>query len=57
MRNTKIMRPKEVAESLSISLSTLWRWLDKKRIPEPIRLSSRVVVWREEDIQEMLNRK
>ena len=54
MQTTKTMRPKEVAATLNISLSTLWRWCEKKRLPEPIRLSSRVIVWREDDIEKLL---
>ena len=30
--------------------STIWLWVRQKKIPQPIKLSARVSVWRNEDL-------
>ena len=39
-----------------VCASTLWRWVRLGKFPKPIKLSSRVTVWRAEDVQAWLTR-
>jgi prophage regulatory protein len=39
---------------IPISKSTLWAWVQKGRFPRPIKLSSKVTVWRVEDVLAMI---
>ena len=41
----------EVAEQLSVSIRTVWRMVEEKRLPEPIRYSRKLVRWRMSDLQ------
>jgi len=45
-----ILRPKQLAEHLSVSLSTVWRLEKTDSFPKKIHLSSRTVGWLEEDV-------
>lgn len=49
-----IIRPKQLAEILGVSVVTLWRWRQAKIIPEPILLGVRFVGWKESTIIEWL---
>ena len=51
------IRTNELAEALSISLSTLWRYRKAGLIPDPIALGPRTVGWRLNDINNWLNEK
>jgi prophage regulatory protein len=45
------LRAKRAAEILGIGESTLWRWVkETPDFPQPIRLGSRVTVWRTADL-------
>lgn len=48
----RILRPKEVAQLLSISIPTLYRMMDE--LPPKIRVGKRAVGWRESEIQDWL---
>ena len=50
-----VLRAKAAADFLGIGLSTLWRWVSEKRLPQGIRLSARCTVWRLEDLENFLN--
>jgi len=50
----KIMRPKQVAQYLSLSLATLWRLNQKDDFPKKVQLSKRSVGWYLEDIDAWL---
>lgn len=39
---------------LNISKSTLWHWVKIGKLPQPIKLSERVTVWKSEDIEKFL---
>lgn len=48
------LRMRDLIEALEFSRSTLWRWFQQCRLPQPIRLGgagSRVVTWRRSDIE------
>ena len=52
-----IVRPSELAEMLSVSKPTLWRWEQSGQLPSRIHLAGRAVGWRYGDIVAWLNRK
>jgi len=43
---------REVAQRHSVSVSTIWRWVNKGQFPKPIKLSPGCTRWRISDIQE-----
>ena len=45
------LRQIQVLAFVPISKSTLWRRIQARTFPEPIKLSERVTVWRAEDIR------
>lgn len=53
----KILRPKQAAAYLSLSLATLWRLNKKGDFPQKIKLSVKAVGWFEEDIAAWLEKR
>ena len=47
-------RDKALAERLQIGRSTLWRWVELKKFPQPFRCG-RVTLWRSSDVQAWLD--
>ena len=52
---SRILRPRQLAELLGISLPTLYRWLKRDGFPPKLRLGPGVVGWREEDVRSWLD--
>lgn len=50
----RILRPRELASYVGLSLATLWRLRRAKSLPEPIRLSKNCVGWRKSVIDTWL---
>lgn len=50
----RILRPRELAERIGLSLTTIWRLRQRGELPEPIRLSPGCVGWRLSDIDAWL---
>lgn len=50
-----LLTDKQVAARLSIGKSTVWRWLDHGRLPQPVKLSPGCTRWREQDIADLIN--
>lgn len=50
-----IVRPAELADMLSISRSTLWRWEQDGRLPSKLRFSANITGWRYRDIEAWLD--
>jgi len=48
---TGFLRQPQVLAFVPISKSTLWRRIQARTFPEPVKLSERVTVWRAEDIR------
>lgn len=48
---TGFLRQPQVLVFVPISKSTLWRRIQARTFPEPVKLSERVTVWRAEDIR------
>ncbi|WP_076944369.1 helix-turn-helix transcriptional regulator [Serratia oryzae] len=52
MKESKLLKIKEVLKRCAISRATLYRLIEAKRFPEQVSLTgNRAVAWREEDIQ------
>ena len=51
------LRIKDVMKKTSIPKSTIWLWVKEERFPKPIKLSQRVTVWKESDIDEWMESK
>lgn len=45
-----ILRPKQLAKYLSLSLATIWRLAREVDFPVKVQISARAVGWREQDI-------
>lgn len=54
--NTGFLRQSQVLTFVPISKSTLWRRIQARTFPEPLKLSERVTVWRAEDIRRWIER-
>lgn len=52
----RAMRAKAVATYLGIGVSTVWRWAKEGKLPGGRKLSPRVTVWFQEEIDEFLER-
>lgn len=52
--SNRIIRPRELAERIGLSLATIWRLRRRGDMPEPIRLSPGCVGWRLSDTDEWL---
>ncbi|TXT31868.1 MAG: prophage CP4-57 regulator [Rhodocyclaceae bacterium] len=48
---TGFLRQPQVLAFVPISKSTLWRRIQARTFPDPVKLSQRVTVWRAEDIR------
>ena len=48
---TGFLRQPQVLAFVPISKSTLWRRIQARTFPEPVKLSERVTAWRAEDIR------
>jgi len=51
----QLLTANDVADCLSISTRTVWRWVDLGRIPRPIRLGYNVIRWKASDIQKLID--
>lgn len=48
------LRQAQVLQFVPISKSTLWRRVQTRTFPEPVKLSPRITVWRVEDIRQWI---
>jgi len=56
-KKTRMLRIKSVSQKLDTGKSTIWLWLAEGKFPEPIKLSPRITVWKESDIDEWIERR
>lgn len=54
MQQDKLLRVKEVAEKLSIGVTTVWLYAREGKLPKPTKISPRVTVWKESDINKFI---
>lgn len=47
----RLLRASEVARKLSVSSRTVWRMTDGGELPRPVRIGTRMVRWRESEIE------
>ena len=53
--DTGFLRQPQVLAFVPLSKSTLWRRVQARTFPEPVKLSVRVTVWRAEDIRRWID--
>lgn len=51
------IRIKEVMKKTGLARSTVWLWVKDGKLPKPTKLSERVSVWKESDIDEWIQNK
>ncbi|MEP6875327.1 MAG: AlpA family phage regulatory protein [Burkholderiales bacterium] len=49
--DTGFLRQPQVLAFVPFSKSTLWRRIQARTFPQPVKLSARITVWRAEDIR------
>lgn len=52
----RFLRVGEVADSLRIGVTTVWEWSRYGKLPKPIKLSPRVTVWKNSEIQNFIEK-
>jgi prophage regulatory protein len=50
-----LLSVKDVAELLSISRRSVWRYVKRGKLPRPLYLSRRLLRWRASDVQRYLD--
>ncbi len=54
---SRIVRPRELAERLGVSLATIWRMRRRGEFPEPVRISPGCCGWSERTLAEWLKQR
>jgi len=54
--DTRFLSVRDVASMLGIGVSTVWAWVQKGRLPQPIRLGTRCTRWRLDEVLEAIER-
>lgn len=49
-----LMRLPEILELIPVSKSTWWQGVKDGRFPKPIKLGSRLTVWKREDVEKLM---
>ena len=52
--NARVMKVRDVMDALGVSRVTLWRLVKAGKFPQPIRIGSRILRWRVEDVEAWL---
>ncbi|KAB7886423.1 AlpA family phage regulatory protein [Poseidonibacter ostreae] len=47
---SKFLRIDDVVKKIGISKSTIWQWAKEDKFPKPIKISPRVTVWAEDEL-------
>ena len=50
-----LLRRPQVEARTGLSRSTLYEWMKRGEFPQPVKLGTRIVAWRESDITEWLD--
>ncbi|ASG66812.1 AlpA family transcriptional regulator [Idiomarina piscisalsi] len=48
------LRVKDIQGMLGVSKSTIYRWMDERNFPTPIKFSAKAVRWRLDDIEKWI---
>lgn len=51
----KFLRVKDVADMLAIGKSTVWLYTKTGKLPQPIKLSPKVTVWKLSEIEQFMS--
>ncbi len=49
--SASFLREKHVRQLIPVAHSTLWAWVRAGKFPAPLKLSDRITVWRNSDVQ------
>ena len=52
-----MLRINDIVKKTSLGKSTIWQWVGEGKFPKPIKLSKRIRVWKESDIDEWIESK
>ena len=55
-RHGRLLRVRQVLERIPISRSAWWLGVSEGRYPKPIKLGPRTTAWREQDVDELIDR-
>lgn len=50
LRRSALLRIPQVVGLVGVKKSTIWKWSSEGKFPSPLKLSSRVTVWRAVDV-------
>ena len=53
----KYIRLQDVMRKTGIAKSTIWLWVKEDKFPKPIKLSARITVWDESEIENWIELK
>ena len=51
---SNLLRIKDVMQKTGIAKSTVWLWVKENKFPKPIKLSERITVWDENEIDKWI---
>jgi prophage regulatory protein len=52
---SNFLRIKDVMKKTGIARSTIWLWVKEDKFPKPIKLSPRITVWDNNEIDKWMN--
>jgi prophage regulatory protein len=52
--NLELVRENELVRLVKLSHATIWRLRRAQKFPSPVRLSTRAIAWRREDVERWL---
>ena len=50
----KLLRITDVMEQTGLAKSTVWLWTKQGKLPQPIKLSTRITVWKQSELNEWI---
>jgi len=50
------LRVNQLADRLGVSRSTVWRWVNEGRLPQPFKLAERTTVWSANLVQQAIDK-
>lgn len=51
----KMLRLKQVLEIIPVKKSTIYKWIQEGKFPEPLRPSSRCSLWSSDSVEQFMN--
>ena len=52
---SNFLRIKDVMKKTGIARSTIWLWVKEDKFPKPIKLSPRITVWSNEEVDKWMS--